>query len=491
MEHSAQAQVTDDKKEWKLEPETEYRFELDSDSTSLAVKLISGLAEVFGAELAVGKTYIFGSECKAAIFTWQGCVLEMRRPSTEYISEETPMSSYANLHLAFEQMRIKTRRAQRGSPSSTGLSESEKQPPRILVIGPENSGKTTACKIIANYAVRAGQRWSPILVNLDSGEGGWTAPGTISACPVNMPIPTSTPANPLGSSATSAPTALTSSALLPLVYWFGHVETRRNPKLMEKLIHTLARRISARLENDVAGSISGLIVDTPSSFTTQASKTGEKYAFIKLCVELFQINVIVVIGHEKLNVEMRREFGNVLSVVKIPKSGGVVDLEFAYRSRVHSLQLHSYLYGQSLPLPAGVSAGALGGEAMEELSLSPHSLVIDFNDLTIYRIGEAVMAPTSALPIGASRVVSEMQPVIIDPAQSGSGLLNAVLALLVQPDGGEIEKDDEAILNSDVAGFLVVTAIDTNSRQMTVLSPGPGSLHGRIALVGSLEWQEQ
>jgi hypothetical protein len=37
MEHSAQ--VTDDKKEWKLEPETEYRFELDSDSTSLAVKV--------------------------------------------------------------------------------------------------------------------------------------------------------------------------------------------------------------------------------------------------------------------------------------------------------------------------------------------------------------------------------------------------------------------------------------------------------------------
>jgi hypothetical protein len=51
-----------------------------------------------------------------------------------------------------------------------GLSDLEKQPPRILVIGPENSGKTTACKITANYAVRARQRWSPILVNLDPGE---------------------------------------------------------------------------------------------------------------------------------------------------------------------------------------------------------------------------------------------------------------------------------------------------------------------------------
>jgi polyribonucleotide 5'-hydroxyl-kinase len=64
------------------------------------------------------------------------------------------------------------------------------------------------------------------------------------------------------------------------------------------------------------------------------------------------------------------------------------------------------------------------------------------------------MAPTSALPIGASRVVSEMQPVLIDPAQGGSGLLNAVLALLAP---SELPPSDEtAVLDSDVTGFLIV-----------------------------------
>lgn len=92
------------------------------------------------------------------------------RPSTEYVSEETPMMTYANLHLAFEQMRIRARRAQQGSSPPPGSVETSNDPPRVLVIGPENSGKTTVCKIIANYAVRAGQRWSPILVNLDPGE---------------------------------------------------------------------------------------------------------------------------------------------------------------------------------------------------------------------------------------------------------------------------------------------------------------------------------
>ncbi len=35
------------------------------------------------------------------------------------------------------------------------------------------------------------------------------------------------------------------------------------------------------------------------------------------------VNVIIVVGHEKLNVEMQRTYGSQLAVVKVPKSGGV------------------------------------------------------------------------------------------------------------------------------------------------------------------------
>jgi polyribonucleotide 5'-hydroxyl-kinase len=40
-------------------------------------QVLKGHAEVFGAELADGRYYLFGHECKAAIFTWQGCTIEM------------------------------------------------------------------------------------------------------------------------------------------------------------------------------------------------------------------------------------------------------------------------------------------------------------------------------------------------------------------------------------------------------------------------------
>jgi len=94
------------------------------------------------------------------------------RPSTEYVSEETPMAAYANLHIAFEQMRVRALRTVHGSPVRDDDPAASVEPPRVLVLGPENSGKTTVCKILANYAVRAGQGWSPLLTNVDPSEVG-------------------------------------------------------------------------------------------------------------------------------------------------------------------------------------------------------------------------------------------------------------------------------------------------------------------------------
>lgn len=90
-------------------------------------------------------------------------------PSTEYVSDETPMRTYANLHLALEQMRVRALRQIRGSPVPS-YDTSRSDPPRVLVLGPEHSGKTTVCKILTNFAVRAGQGWSPFLVNVDPSE---------------------------------------------------------------------------------------------------------------------------------------------------------------------------------------------------------------------------------------------------------------------------------------------------------------------------------
>lgn len=164
------------------------------------------------------------------------------------------------------------------------------------------------------------------------------------------------------------------------------------------------------------------------------------------------------------------------------------------------------------------------------------------------------MAPSSALPIGSAAIVTELKPIKVDPGIPGSGLLNTVLALLspVPHQAGTLiseELSDEEILECDVTGFLIMyvaqhsshpsfthspprsglgtfgifcynvsffhltmyttlfnsphvilfhadirrrsAAIDIPNRKMTILSPLPGSLAGRIAVAGSFEWQDQ
>ena len=79
------------------------------------------------------------------------------------------MQSYANLHTALEQMRVGALCHIRGI-SVPPREKSNWDPPRVLVVGPEHSGKTTICKLLTNYAVRTGQNWSPCLVNADPTE---------------------------------------------------------------------------------------------------------------------------------------------------------------------------------------------------------------------------------------------------------------------------------------------------------------------------------
>lgn len=46
---------------------------------------------------------------------------------------------------------------------------------------------------------------------------------------------------------------LTSNALLPLVYWYGHPEIKRNPLLMDRLIRNLGENMNDRFERDSEG----------------------------------------------------------------------------------------------------------------------------------------------------------------------------------------------------------------------------------------------
>lgn len=86
---------------------------------------------------------------------------------------------------------------------------------------------------------------------------------------------------------------------------------------------------------------SGIIVDTPPGFATVSGP--DKHKLLKACVDAFKsewidqtcliiqlkcvsVNMILVIGHEKLTVDMQKLYGldnEDMLILKVPKSGGV------------------------------------------------------------------------------------------------------------------------------------------------------------------------
>ncbi|RUP46031.1 CLP1, cleavage and polyadenylation factor I subunit,-like protein, partial [Jimgerdemannia flammicorona] len=205
-------------KEWVLDPEHEFRFEVDYSAT-VKIKLTKGTAEIFGTELATGMSYEFSGR-KVAVFSWHGC----GKCSVEYQANETPMTSYLNTHLAIEQMR-------------QDAQDRGEQGPRFGVAGydhrPERCG----------YALRQGRQ--PIFVSLDTNEGSITMPGTLTATSITHIIDVE---EGFGSSATTA--ASMGSSTMPLAYYFGHPGPAENVKLYKILMSRLAHAVRCRMAED-------------------------------------------------------------------------------------------------------------------------------------------------------------------------------------------------------------------------------------------------
>jgi polyribonucleotide 5'-hydroxyl-kinase len=93
------------RKEWIVPAECEYRAHLDW-SERLSIKLIAGTAEIFGAEIAPDTQYDFFEGSNIAVYTWEGCKLEVVGGcKDESIGRETPMNSILNVHMSLESAR--------------------------------------------------------------------------------------------------------------------------------------------------------------------------------------------------------------------------------------------------------------------------------------------------------------------------------------------------------------------------------------------------
>ncbi|KAF7715595.1 mRNA cleavage and polyadenylation factor [Penicillium ucsense] len=520
-----------------LKAGSEWRFEV-AYGHIIKVKLLTGTAELFGTELAESQTYTF-SGTKAAIYTWHGCELEVSAADTgntatsdgvnavaghgaggcqsEYTAEETPMTEYANLHFALESMR-------------QDAQGSGKDGPRVLLLGPEDAGKTSLAKILTAYATKVGRQ--PVVVNLDSTEGMLSVPGTLTATAFRTMLDIE---EGWGSSPMSGPSPV--PVKLPLVYCYPSA----NPldaegSVYKPIVSRLALSVMGRLAEDEEARETGIIVDTPGILSS--GKPGS-LELINHIVTEFAITTIVILGSERLYSTMVKQydqkpsasasatiFDERVSVLKLSKSGGCVDRDETFRKATRESQIRSYFFGTTISSSAS-AALSLSSISSSAVTLSPHAQVMDFASLSVYNYTivssdddeEDEYDPSSLgmsgsfLPSGADDAAahnpnsdraaplpgvvgsfSENQQTSASESSShvplkkvlppaSSALANTLIAVT----HASTTSTPAQVRDASIMGFLYVAEVDADKGKIRVLAPIGGRLPPR-AMIWARRW---
>ncbi|RMZ87097.1 hypothetical protein DV736_g5678, partial [Chaetothyriales sp. CBS 134916] len=458
----------------QLAKDSEWRFEV-AVGKYVQVKILTGTAELFGTELVLSNPYIF-TGAKAAIYTWQGCTFEVSGDvlQSEYTTEETPMNEYINVHFALESLRDQAKNAQLHGP-------------RVLVLGPEDAGKTSLVKILTAYAIRSGR--SPILANTDVREGVLSLPGTLTATVFKSLVDVE---EGFGVAPMSGPNG-TIPVKLPLVYYYGSEKPDdKDGKVYKAQLSRLALASAGRMSQDSEAREAGLIIDTPGALTNSPIGTD----IISHIVSEFSVNCIICIGSERLYSDMVKRFDSQpvptahfsqpatpesLAVVKVTKSGGCVSRDSVYMAAYRAAQIKAYFYGNSR-----LSSG---------IALQPRQQQVDFSSLVVWqRLGsfsadalsnmgpQADYDPEEFLPgdyqpppATESKVPLPANQIFERVTQPSPAMRSCVLAIM----NCDPEASQEEIRDATVMGFLYVTDVDDTRGKISLLSPVAGRVPNR------------
>jgi len=499
---------------------TELRIEV-ARNREAHVTVTAGSAEVFGAELPLGQRVRLAGPCAAALFTWDGAAVAVEEglsgpPEAVYVAEDTPMAAYLNAHQVIANMRADAA-ASAAAAADPGRQGGPGEGPRVAVVGPVDTGKSTLCRTLLNWAVRTGggvagaggaaaagaaagaaggAAGAPgasggaaaatppasgpvVFVDLDVGQGSVTAPGCLAAAPVEAPYDSEEGAFP---------------SSVPLVHFYGHASPSDNPELYRALVARLAAVLDRRAERDPLAASGGLVINT-AGFVDQAAGG---YDLLVDALRALRVDVVLVMEADRLHAQLSAHLlprpragggaagagggdgagagdgggdnddggpppflgamGRPPAVVKLPRSGGVVPRPPAQRKEARAQRIRDYFYG------------ARG-------QLLPCSVTVPVESLLVFRVGGGFRAPSSALPLGAQ---PKADPLRLAPVAVTPELVNSLMAVSHAPTPAQV-------LASGAAGFVLCTAVDTARSTVTLLCPCGGALPGRYLIAGSLK----
>lgn len=475
-----------------LEAEEELRLEVPflgtKQETQCTLTIVKGSCELWGVELALNKSYVLDGGFKAALFTWHGCVVDVvcEHLDISYTSQETAANvAYVNTHAQLEAMRDEAMVS-----NTVG--------PRVLVVGPSESGKSSLAKVLVSYATKLGR--TPLWVDLDPNDNAISVPGTLAAVPMageSVGVePFATGGIPIGTT--------------PLVLFHG--STTLQPELFKAQVTALAAKTQQRFENPQSASAAGDDANNSANATTSNSNIerssgiivntngwiqDEGFQLLLHTVDVMNINVILIMGHDRLYSLMTNHFKKnpvdaPPKIIKLPRSGGTVSREPAFLRQARSRSMKRYFYGDLVEppqAPAGSSSAQAAAASLTRVpQLTPFLNQIQFNTVTLYKLS-AISLSSSLLPVAQQQSTDSIQ---VQQVELSEALQHALLAVCHPLAVAAYQQSGRArdLYESGVAGFCAVERVIMDTDTVHLLCPCAGSLPSQTFLVGDITWME-
>ncbi|VDK84001.1 unnamed protein product, partial [Onchocerca ochengi] len=243
---------------------------------------------------------------------------------------------------------------------------------------------------------------------------------------------------------------------------FGNLSPGSNIPLYDLLVKQLAEAVSKRRKASQDATYGGVIINTCGWVK------GEGYACLVNAAEEFEVDVVIVLDHERLYNELQRDLPSFVKILHQPKSGGVENRSKEVRTSSRNAAVHKYFYGT------------------RAVPLYPHTFELSFDEVQFCKIG-CERLPIECLPFGMkiddhrTKVLTSFSPSRnVVPLEPTADLVHHLASLSM------CTTIDQSILSTNVMGFIVITAVDMEREKLTVLSPQPYPLPSKILILSEV-----
>ncbi len=241
----------------------------------------------------------------------------------------------------------------------------------------------------------------------------------------------------------------------------------------------MATKVKERLGNDPDTNAAGIIIDT------YAWSDETDLEMLLHCQREFAVDIILVMD-DRLYSSMKPSLENSsVVVVKLPRSGGVVQQDTATRLRRRKSQIDEYFYGKK-------------DSEEESRKLTPHRKEFKFKSVTgsrgsidLWRLGQLQLRET----LTSHGSILRPDPLQFLKIVPSTELLHSVIAVLhpspraVASSGTSEAGDlDGKPTGYVVSGFLYVVQVQPDG--IIALAPNPNELPCTDIVVGSIKWFE-